>query len=125
MRTILIAESELIISLDIKIFLERNNFLITGIVSTTDDLIKKYKLHQPDLVITHLHLKGSITGEEAIKQICSLDSTPVIIISSSTIRKLKKISASLNQCWVIAKPFDGNELLKLVKKIFAVKKSSL
>jgi DNA-binding NarL/FixJ family response regulator len=95
MRTILIAESELIISLDIKIFLEKNNYLITGIVSTTDDLIKEYKLHPPDLVITHLHLKGSIMGEEAIKQICSLDTTPVIIISSSTIRKLKKITASV------------------------------
>ena len=83
-RTILIAEDDTIVSLDLKLFLKNNNYTIDASVSTGENLIKRYKIQKPDLIIADLQLKGKISGLEAITEIRKLDNTPIIIISGSS-----------------------------------------
>ena len=53
---VLIAEEEVVVSLDLKLFLKRNNFRISSIVSSGEDLISDYKMKRPDLMIIDFDL---------------------------------------------------------------------
>ncbi len=117
-KTILIAEDDTIVSLDLKLFLKNNNYTIDASVSTGEDLIKRYKIQKPDLIIADLQLKGKISGLEAITEIRKLDNTPIIIISGSSKTKLKKLAGSISNCKVLEKPFEQSELLYLANKFF-------
>ena len=117
-RTILIAEDEIIVSLDLKMFLQRNSYTICANVSTGEDLIDQYKFKKPDLIIADLILKGEISGMDAIKEIRKLDSTPIIFISGTSKTKLKKFIATISNCAYLEKPFEQSEVLYLANKFF-------
>ncbi len=113
-RSILIAEDEIIISLDLKAMLQKNNFKVASIVSTGEALMKDYKLKEPDLVIVDFNLRGEISGIEAIREIRNINNTPIIIISGSTAAKLKKFCTTIPNCKFLIKPYEDSELLKLI-----------
>jgi DNA-binding response OmpR family regulator len=117
-KTILIAEDEAIVSLDLKMLLKHKNFIIASIVSTGEDLIYNYKLKNPDLIIVDLKLQGKVSGLEAINEIRKIDSTPIIVLSGSLKSKLKKIAASISNCEILEKPFEQSDLLYLINNFF-------
>ncbi|HSD64771.1 MAG TPA: response regulator [Ignavibacteriaceae bacterium] len=114
-KIILIGENEGIISLDLRIFLEKNYFS-SKIVRSGSELIKQYKVDKPDLIITDLNLPGKVTVEEALREINRLDSTPVIILSGFSKSKIEKFSNSLSHSSFLIKPYDKKELLVLIRK---------
>ncbi len=116
--SILIAEDEAIVSLDLKMLLKNKGFIISSNVSTGEDLINQYRLKKPDLIIADLLLKGKVSGLDAINEIRKIDSTPIIIISGSLKSKLKKIAVSISNCEALPKPFEQSDLLYLVDKFF-------
>lgn len=117
-KTILIAEDEAIVSLDLKMLLKHDNFVVSSTVSSGEDLITQYNLKKPDLIIADLKLKGKISGLEAINEIRKINNTPVIIISGSLKSKLKKIADSIPNSEILQKPFEQSDLLYLVNKFF-------
>jgi DNA-binding NtrC family response regulator len=117
-KSILIAEDEAIVSLDLKMFLKNKGFNISSNVSTGEDLIKQYMLKKPDLIIADLKLQGKVSGLDAIAEIRKLDSTPIIVISGSLKSKLTKIANTILNCEVLPKPFEQCDLLYLVNKFF-------
>lgn len=116
-KKILIAEDEAIVSLDLKMLLKHNNFVVSSTVSSGEDLIAQYNLKKPDLIIADLKLKGKISGLDAINEIRKINTTPVIIISGSLKSKLKKITGTISNCEVLAKPFEQSDLLYLANKL--------
>ena len=78
-KTILIAEDEAIVSLDLKMLLRNHDFIVCSTVSTGEDLIIEYKLKNPDLIIADLKLKGKVSGFDALKEIRKINNTPVPI----------------------------------------------
>ena len=117
-KTIIIAEDEVIVSLDLKVLLKHNNFIVSSTVYTGEDLINQYKLKKPDLIIADLKLKGKVSGMEAITEIRKMDNTPIIIISGSLKSKVKKFADIIPNCEVLEKPFKQSELIYLVNKFF-------
>jgi len=116
-KSILIAEDEAIVSLDLKMLLKNKNFIVSS-VSTGEDLINQYILKKPDLIIADLKLNGKVSGLDALNEIRKLDSTPIIIISASLKSKLGKIATSLQYCDTLPKPFEQSDLLFLINKFF-------
>ncbi len=111
-KNILVAEDERIISLDLKMFLQKNNFIVCSIVFTGEDLIDQYRSKNPDLIITDFNLRGKISCKDAIIEIRKIDSTPIIIISGSSISKMIKFASTISHCKYLEKPFDQIELLE-------------
>ena len=120
-KTILIAEDEKIVSLDLKMLLQHNNYIVSSSVSTGEDLIAQYKLMKPNLIIADLGLKGKISGIDAIMEIRKLENTPIIIISGSLKSKLKKLTGTMTNMEILPKPFEQSELLYLANKFFQIK----
>jgi CheY-like chemotaxis protein len=116
-KTILIAEDEAIVSLDLKMLLRNHDFIVASTVSTGEDLIAEYKLKNPDLIIADLKLNGKVSGIDAIKEIRKMGNTPIIIISGSFKSKLKKIAYSIPNSEILEKPFEQSDLLYLANKL--------
>jgi DNA-binding NtrC family response regulator len=123
-KTILIAEDETIISLDLKNILRQNNFDIFAVVSTGDDLIEKCKTKKPDLIITDYNLKGTINGITAVSKISSDSNIPVIIISGSPESQLKELTNNKILFNYLLKPIDTIKLLYLINNILQVPKAA-
>lgn len=121
-KTILIAEDEAIVSLDLKMLLKNNNFIVSS-VSSGENLISQFLLKRPDLIIVDLKLNGKLSGLDAINEIRKSDNTPIIIVSGSVISILKEIAASIPNCEVLSKPFDQSDLLYLANKFLEFHKN--
>ncbi|MGB8320712.1 MAG: response regulator [Ignavibacteriaceae bacterium] len=115
-RKILIAEDEIIVSLDLKMLLQRNNYSVITIVSTGEDLISQFNLRKPDLIITDLKLGGKVSGLEAITEIRKIDITPIIIITGLPKSKLKKLLGTISNSVVLEKPFEQSDILYFANK---------
>ena len=112
-RTVLIAENEGIISLDIKNLL-RNNDYHAVIARSAQDLMDKYNEEKPDLVVADLFLnKESI--EKVLRHIRHQDNTPLILLSGASKNVLERLAQSLLPCAYLSKPFDKSELLKTIE----------
>ena len=119
-RTILIAENEAIVSLDLKMLLQRKNYTVIDTVSTGEDLISSYKLKRPDLIIADLMLNGKVSGIDALSEIRKIDSTPIIIISGFLKPKLKNIASAIPNCQILEKPFEQSDVLYYADKFFGL-----
>ncbi len=116
-KSILIAEDEAVVSLDLKMLLRHHNYLVASTVATGEDLIAEYKLKNPDLIIADLKLNGKISGIKAIKEIRKMNNTPIIIISGSFKSRLKRIADSIPNSEILEKPFEQSDLLYLANKL--------
>jgi DNA-binding response OmpR family regulator len=116
-KSILIAENEAVVSLDLKMLLRHHDYVVTSTVSTGEDLITEYKLKNPDLIIADLKLNGKVSGLKAIKEIRKMDNTPIIIISGFFKTRLKGIADSITNSEILEKPFEQSDLLYLANKL--------
>lgn len=79
-------------------------------------LLDKVKKFQPDLVLLDLWIPG-MNGDEAIKMLkadAKTKDTPIIVMSA--LNEAGKIAHKNGADGFIAKPFDVDELLKVVRK---------
>ncbi len=113
-RTVLLAENDGIISLDLKSLLKSNNSKPV-LAKSAENLVVLYKSFQPDLVIADLS-PGKNSNEEALKEIRRIDSTPIILLSGSSKNVLERLAKSLSPCTYLSKPFDKAELLVIIEK---------
>ncbi|MFW9930453.1 MAG: response regulator [Candidatus Thorarchaeota archaeon] len=114
--SVLIAEQEVVISLDLKLFLKNNNFKIISIVNNGKDLIIDYKLKKPDLMIMDFDFKFM----NAMKEIRKTNHPPIIFISGFYQPKLEKFCNMFSPCTVLKKPILKTELLKSIMEYFPI-----
>jgi DNA-binding response OmpR family regulator len=117
-KTILIAEDEIVVSLDLKMLLKHHGYCVRKAVSTGEELISEYNLEKPDLVILDLKLKGKLNGIQIIDEIRKIGSTPIVIVSSTLKSTLKKIALGFSNIKVISKPFEHEDLLEAINSFF-------
>ncbi|HSD64668.1 MAG TPA: response regulator [Ignavibacteriaceae bacterium] len=116
-KTVLVAEDEGVIALDLSIFLNLNNFDVVQ-VRTGKNLLLKYQEHNPSLIISDLKLiRVNLSLQTALMEINKHYGIPVIIISGESESEIKKIASSFSNCTYLIKPFDNNELLRMILSI--------
>lgn len=115
---VLIAEDDAVISLDLKTLFENNNYIVSARVTYGDDLIDKYKLAKPDLIVADIKLKGQVSVMDAIKEIKKITDIPIIIISGTSRSELNNFVSTISNCEYLEKPFDQYRLIFLANKFF-------
>lgn len=86
------------------------------LISKTDDLLSLVRLHQPDLILLDLVLRGDNDGGiwcRKLKSNLEFAQIPVIIFTASTIKEGDLARISCNA--FIPKPFDIDDLVDNIK----------
>jgi CheY-like chemotaxis protein len=114
---ILIVEDENIIALDIRSMLEDLGYMVSGIVSSGEESIKKASKMKPDLVLMDIKLKGNIDGVSAGEEIYKQFRIPIVYLTAysdkATINRIYN-GKNGNPSAVINKPFDEGELQTVI-----------
>jgi CheY-like chemotaxis protein len=124
---ILIVEDEALITMDLEMRLKRLGYANIRSAFTGEDAINLAQESQPHLIFMDIALSGEMDGLEASKAICSRLNIPVIYITGSSERILKKTlqEADLTHPYnYIIKPFDEKNLKEKIADLLGEKSSN-
>ena len=109
-KKILIVEDEFIIAEDIKYALLEYGYEIPAVVGTGEQAIEEVEIHEPDLVLMDIFLRGEMDGIEAAKQIHSRFNIPIVYLTASRDADLlERVKTSEPHAFII-KPYKDGEL---------------
>ena len=115
MTQILIVEDERIIAADIEQFLKKRGYSVVGIASTGEKALELVALHQPDLILMDVILKGDMNGIATVQRIREHYDIPIIWLTAysddSTIQQIKLTQPH----GYILKPINQSELFSTVE----------
>jgi DNA-binding NtrC family response regulator len=115
-KTILIAETDNRVALEIKNYLESLDLKIHPILSKGEDLIDMAQTLDPSLIITDINLFGQLDGVEVIARLEDKYKIPYIFIVAADDYSRLIESYYLNPISIIKKPIRLNELVKSISK---------
>ena len=115
-KTILIAEPDTVVALEIKHYIESLDFKVLPIVSKGEDLMEMAKILDPSLIITDINLLGQLDGIEAIARLEGKYKIPYIFIIAADDYSRLIDSYYLNPVSLIKKPIKFNDLVKSISK---------
>ncbi|MBU0935582.1 MAG: response regulator [Spirochaetes bacterium] len=107
---ILIVEDETIVALDMRLRLEKLEYVVCAVAGSAQAAIEKNRECQPDLILMDIKLKGDQDGIEAAIHIQAESGTPVIFVTAftddATIARVREASPF----GYIVKPFHEREV---------------
>jgi DNA-binding NarL/FixJ family response regulator len=115
-KTILIAEPDNLVALEIKNYLETLDLEVHPILSRGEDLMDKAQTLDPSLIITDINLFGQLDGVEVIARLEGKYKIPYIFIVAADDYSRLIESYYLNPISIIKKPIRFNELVKSISK---------
>lgn len=113
-RTVVIAEDEAIVRLDLREILEENGFEVVGETGRGDDAVALAKEHEPDLVILDIKMPG-LDGLSAAKEINAGRHSAVLILTAFSQRNLIEEARDAGALAYLVKPFQQEELLPAIE----------
>ncbi len=116
---ILIVEDNLLLSEVHKRLIEKMGYTVLGQTDKAEAAIADVKKLKPDLILMDIQLSGKMDGIEAVQKINKELNIPVIYLSGSSSKKLKKKAMATRCCDYLVKPVQGKDLKKAFKKAFA------
>ncbi len=115
MKKIMVVDDEYDVQITLKTLLNNLNYHVE-IANDGDDCLKKLEEHpqKPDLIILDIMMPGTPVAEVIEK----IDDIKIIFLSAVQIseKNRKKLSANKNVVDFIQKPFDNDDLIKIVKE---------
>jgi two-component system, response regulator PdtaR len=117
-KTVVIAEDEAIVRLDLREMLEEADFTVVGEAGRGDEAVELVRAHGPDLVILDIKMPG-MTGLEAAATISALGTTAVLILTAFSQRDLVEQARDAGAIAYLVKPFEKNELLPAIEVALA------
>jgi two-component system, response regulator PdtaR len=119
-ETILIVEDEGLIALQLTELLEKAGYRIEDPVFSGEAALQTLERSQkPDLILMDIGLAGQLDGIETARQILQRSSIPLIFITAYTSERMLERMREVAPCGVVIKPFDGTDLLDLIRKTMA------
>jgi PAS domain S-box-containing protein len=107
---VLIVEDEALVALEIEKNLEKNGFTVVSNIAYGEKVLDEINLHNPDIVLMDIKLKGEISGLTAAEIVNKEKDIPIIFLTAysdaKTIEKVKEVGAY----GYIVKPFHDQEL---------------
>lgn len=110
MARILVVEDEAIVAMGIKHKLETMGHEVVDTVSTGKDAIRASKIHEPDLVLMDIVLKGEMDGIEAARKIRDRFNIPIIYLTAYADEEMLTRAKVTEPYGYIVKPFKSSEL---------------
>ncbi len=119
MYTILVAEDEHIVALDIQNTLIDLGYKVNSVVDNGEEVLKRIEIEKPDLVLLDISLKGKISGLVCADHLSKNYNIPYIFLSGYSDIEINEKIKGLNFSGYIRKPFDKFILSKAIKKALA------
>ena len=113
-RTVVIAEDEAIVRLDLREMLEEEGYLVVGEAGRGDEAVDLVHKHRPDLVILDIKMPG-MDGLAAARAIASEQQTAVLILTAFSQRDLVDQARDAGALAYLIKPFQKEELLPAIE----------
>ncbi len=110
MPGIAIVEDEYIVALDIKKFLARSGYSISGMYSSGEDLLESFPGQRPDLVLMDIKLRGELDGVETARLVHERYKTPVVLLTAFADDETIARAKITQPFGYIIKPFEEREL---------------
>jgi PAS domain S-box-containing protein len=107
---ITIVEDEYIVALDIKSFLERSGYSITGVYPSGEDLLESFAKKRPDLILMDIKLRGKLDGVETARLVHERYRTPVVLLTAFADDETIARAKITQPFGYLIKPFEEREL---------------
>ena len=114
MTTVVIAEDEAIIRLDLKETLESEGYEVVGDTGRGDHVLDLVAEHDPDIVIVDIKMPG-LDGLEVAKRISNSHDAAVIVLTAFSQRDLIDRAVEAGVLGYLVKPFQKSDLIPAVE----------
>ena len=112
--TVVIAEDEAIVRLDLREILEEEGYQVVGEASRGDEAVALVKEHKPDLAILDVKMPV-MDGLSAAREIHADKHTAVLILTAFSQRNLIEEARDAGALAYLVKPFQKEELLPAIE----------
>ena len=113
-KTVVIAEDEAIVRLDLREILEEEGYTVVGEAGRGDDAVELVRAHRPDLAILDIKMPG-MDGLAAAQEINATCRTAVLILTAFSQRNLIEQARDAGALAYLVKPFQKEELLPAIE----------
>jgi AmiR/NasT family two-component response regulator len=113
-RTVVIAEDEAIVRLDLREILEENGFEVVGETGRGDEAVALARQHRPDLLILDIKMPG-LDGLSAARDINNERKSAILILTAFSQRNLIEEARDAGALAYLVKPFQEEELLPAIE----------
>jgi two-component system response regulator len=117
--SILIVDDDPVVSKILSRMLERKNYNICNTAATGKEAIESAKIHQPDLVLLDVNLRGELNGIETARHIAEAQKTCFIFLTGYTIDDVRDQTDFLDQATCLMKPVRNDDLIATIEKTLA------
>src|SRR5918999_344120 len=112
--TVLIAEDEAIIRLDLKEMLEEEGFSVVGEASDGDACLRDAEEKRPDLIIMDIKMPG-VDGLAAAEQVTERGLGAVLILTAFSQKDLVQRAAEAGAMGYLVKPFQKTDVVPAIE----------
>ena len=118
LASVVIAEDEAIVRLDLKEILISAGYQVVGETGRGDEAVTLVEEHQPDLVILDVKMPG-MDGLRAAREITSRHQVAVLLLTAFSQRDLIEEARDSGVSAYLIKPFQPRELLPAIADVLA------
>jgi|GEM_PF-4591711 len=121
-KSIIIAENESIVAMDIASILKRLGAENIVVVYDGQTLLEKSLLLSPDLIVADIYLNGKSLGTDIVERVWEQVNVPVLFVSAvnNIIRYREKYKG--RNCIFLDKPFEEKDFKNAIKNLLGVVK---
>lgn len=116
---ILVVEDDWLVSLEIESALGDAGFEIVGIATTAAQALSMAELHQPQLILMDIRLRGSTDGVDAAIEIYRRLGIRSVFVSANLDPKMKERAQAADPMGWVPKPFSSPQLVSGVNAAIA------
>jgi len=117
-KKILIIEDEMIHGMFLKAVMEECGHKVIDLVSRGKDAILKAIEQEPDLIISDILLKDSMTGVDVMNELLKNRQIPFIYITALNDNRLMEQALLTNPLRIFSKPYEINSLTDEINNLF-------
>ncbi|MCQ1779407.1 response regulator [Neorhizobium galegae] len=112
--TVLIAESEPLIALDLQQIVEDADCIVGGVVRTAAEMIEAAERVRPDIIMTEVSLADGNSGIDAVNKILTFHDVSAIVITRTPEALLK--GPRPEPVFLVTKPFDPGTVKRQIEE---------
>lgn len=118
-KRILIVEDEIILAKNLEDILTGLGYEIVGIADNSMKAIMQFFLHNPDLILMDIHLKGQDDGIKTAQKILEQKLVPIIYVTANQETSTFNRAKSSGAYGYVLKPFQERELQIVIEIAFS------
>jgi CheY-like chemotaxis protein len=116
-ESVLVAEDEGLIALQMACILENEGYRVIDPVSSGEQVLMTLERSPlPDLILMDIKLVGSLDGIETARRIRLRFSVPLIFVTAYTSERMLERMREVAPAGIVIKPFNDSDLLTVVAK---------